>query len=372
MKTKKVLIIGAGWAGATAANILKKNNIEVLVVEKDNEVGGHSRSGLINDVIWEPYGAHIFHTNNERVAEFVNKYGLNSNFEHKVITKLMIDGEYRSFSWPPQIEELKTLKQWKNIQSELSNLPSEAVGDTFIDFVISMMGKTLYELFIEGYSIKQWGDELEGLSSRFAPRRIELRSDGYKRLFRDKYEYFPIHGVTPIIQNILEETEIIFSKEINITNIYDISTDFDYILLTCPLDSFLQKNTLNWKGIELKPKFIETNLESTISDAYVVNYPGLEVPFTRTIETKHATKQKVNGTILAEEYPGTNDRHYPIPTPENIYENENEKLKKEIIETLDYKVIFAGRLANYKYINQDQAILEGFEAAEAIIKEINS
>ena len=99
----KVLIIGAGWAGATAANVLKKNNCDVLIVEKDNEVGGHSRSGNINGVIWEPYGAHIFHTNNERVAKFVNNHGLNTKFEHKVLTKLMIDGEYRLFSWPPQI-----------------------------------------------------------------------------------------------------------------------------------------------------------------------------------------------------------------------------------------------------------------------------
>ena len=365
----KVLIIGAGWAGATAANVLKKNNCDVLIVEKDNEVGGHSRSGNINGVILEPYGAHIFHTNNERVAKFVNNHGLNTKFEHKVLTKLMIDGEYRLFSWPPQIDELKTLKQWKKIKSELSSLPSEAEGNTFIEYVVSMMGKTLYELFIEGYSIKQWGDELEGLSSRFAPKRIELRDDGYKRLFRDKYEYFPTHGVTPIIEDILNGVEIMFSKEVNIENISSLSTEFDYVLLTCPLDSFMQKDTLKWKGIKLKPKHTEVGLETTLTETYVVNYPGLEVPYTRTIETKHATKQKINGTVVAEEYPGTNDRHYPIPTPDNIYEKENNNLKLEIINSLGQNVIFAGRLANYKYINQDQAILEGFEAAETILKD---
>jgi UDP-galactopyranose mutase len=121
----------------------------------------------------------------------------------------------------------------------------------------------------------------------------------------------------------------------------------------------------------LKPKYIETDLDSTVTDTYVVNYPGLEVPYTRTIETKHATKQKVNGTIVAEEFPGTNDRHYPIPTPDNIYEKENENLKSEIKNALSQNVIFAGRLANYKYINQDQAILEGFEAAEKIIRNSN-
>ena len=368
MKRKKVLIIGAGWAGATAANILKNNNAEVLVVEKDSEVGGHSRSGIINNIIWEPYGAHIFHTSNERVASFVNHYGLNRNYEHKVITKLMIDDEYHTFSWPPQIDEIKTLKQWDKIKLELSDLPAEPSGDSFIDYVVSMMGSTLYELFIEGYSIKQWGNELNGLSSRFAPKRIELRNDGYKRLFRDKYEYFPENGVSPIIENILEGIEISYSKEINIENIYDFSDEFDSIILTCPLDVFLNRDTLKWKGIKLDPKYFETDEISTISDSYVVNYPGLEVPFTRTIETKHATQQKVKGTIVAEEYPGTDDRHYPIPTPKNIYEQENESLKKEITKTLNQDIIFAGRLANYKYINQDQAILEGFKAAEMILE----
>ncbi len=368
MSKEKVLVVGAGWAGASAAHTLKENNYEVLVVEKDNEVGGHSRSSKINEVIWEPYGAHIFHTSNERVAKFVNSYGLNNNFEHKVITKLMINGEYKTFSWPPQIEELKTLKEWKKINAELSDLPSEPKGETFIEYVTSMLGQTLYEMFIEGYSIKQWGEELNGLSSRFAPKRIELRNDGYKRLFKDKYEYFPKEGVTPIIQNILTGIEILYSKELNIDNISQISEEFDYIILTCPLDAFLQKNTLKWKGIKLEPKYFETDEDGTVSDNYVVNYPGLEVPFTRTIETKHATGQKIKGTIVAEEFPGTDDRHYPIPTPDNIFEKENENLKKEISKTLHQNIIFAGRLANYKYINQDYAIFEGFEAADKIIQ----
>lgn len=368
-KKNKVLVVGAGWAGASAANVLKQNNYEVLVVEKDNEVGGHSRSGIIKNVIWEPYGAHIFHTSNESVASFVNKHGLNRNYEHKVITKLMIDGEYRTFSWPPQIDELKTLKEWNKIKSELSELPAEPYGENFIDYVVSMMGSTLYEMFIEGYSIKQWGDELHGLSSRFAPKRIELRNDGYKRLFKDKYEYFPENGISPIIKNILKDIDIVYSKEINIENIYDISSGFESIILTCPLDVFLNRDTLKWKGIKLDPKYFETDEKSTVSDSYVVNYPGLEVPFTRTIETKHATQQKVKGSIVAEEYPGTNDRHYPIPTPENIYEIENENLKNEINKVLKNNIIFAGRLANYQYINQDQAILQGFKAANMILQE---
>ena len=131
---------------------------------------------------------------------------------------------------------------------------------------------------------------------------------------------------------------------------------------------FFTKDSLKWKGIKLEPKYYKTSEDETVSDNYVVNYPGLEVPYTRTIETKHATKQKIVGTIVAEEFPGTNDRHYPIQTPDNIFEKENESLKQQISKLLDHKAVFAGRLANYKYINQDQAILEGFEAADKIIE----
>ena len=102
----KVLVVGAGWTGATIANVLHKNNIDVLLVEKDNTIGGHSRSSEINQVIWEPYGAHIFHTSNEKVARFVNSHGMVRPYEHKVITEIRDKNDTFSFL-PPQIEELK-------------------------------------------------------------------------------------------------------------------------------------------------------------------------------------------------------------------------------------------------------------------------
>ena len=148
---KKVLIVGAGWTGATIANILQKNNVDVLVVEKDIIVGGHSSSSETNKVVWEPYGAHIFHTSNEEVAKFVNKHGLTRKYEHKVITEIDMFDEKMLLSWPPQIDELMRLPNWKNIEKDLQNLPNSPEGETFIDYIVSMMGKTLYEMFIEGY-----------------------------------------------------------------------------------------------------------------------------------------------------------------------------------------------------------------------------
>ena len=104
-----------------------------------------------------------------------------------------------------------------------------------------MMGPTLYEMFIKGYSIKQWGDNLKELSSNFAPKRVELRNDGYKRLFRDTYEFFHPEGATPIIKNVLGQVDIELKKQIDIDNIDDEFKNFDHLILTCPLDSFLKK-----------------------------------------------------------------------------------------------------------------------------------
>ena len=361
MTKKRYLIIGAGWSGATIAKLLNDSGNEVKILEKENYIGGHSSSFLYNDVIWEPFGAHIFHTNNETVAKFVQKHGMTRKYEHKVLTKFSLNDEEFLMSWPPQVEELKKLPNWKLVKKELEKLPSDPSGKNFEDYVISMMGPTLYELFIKGYSIKQWGDNLKELSSAFAPKRIQLRSDGYKRLFNDKYEFFHPEGASPIIKNVIKNIDIELLNEVNIDNIDDQFKNFDHLILTCPLDGFVNQNILKWRGIKLEPKYFPNlNEDQTITENYVINYPDLKTPYTRTVETKHASGQKVNASVVAYEYPGTNDKHYPYPTVERIYEKENEKLKNVIQKNFSNKVSFCGRLANYTYINQDQAIAQSF------------
>lgn len=367
MSKKKYLIIGAGWSGATIANLLTNSGHKVKILEKENYIGGHSSSFYYKDVIWEPFGAHIFHTNNEQVAKFVQSYGMNRNYEHKVLTKFHMEDNDYLLSWPPQIDELKKLPNWKKIKHELSKLEDTPSGNNFEDYVISMMGPSLYELFIKGYSIKQWGDNLKNLSNSFAPKRIELRNDGYKRLFKDKYEFFHPEGASPIIKNIIKDIEIELKKEIDINNVDQEFKNFDHIILTCPLDGFMNMSILKWRGIKLEPKYFDNlNENEKITENYVINYPDLNTPYTRTVETKHASGQQVRASVVAYEYPGTDDKHYPIPTVDNIYEIENDKLKNEIVNYFGNNVSFCGRLANYTYINQDQAIEQSFKLFEKL------
>ena len=150
-------------------------------------------------------------------------------------------------------------------------------------------------------------------------------------------------------------------KEVNIDNVENEFRNFDHLILTCPLDGFVKQEILKWRGIKLEPKYFPNlDKDQKITENYVINYPDLDIPYTRTVETKHASGQQINGSVVAYEYPGSNDKHYPYPTVERIYEKENEKLKKSLRKEFLDNVSFCGRLANYTYINQDQAIAQAF------------
>ena len=110
----------------------------------------------------------------------------------------------------------------------------------------------------------------------------------------------------------------------------------------------------------------------TVTRGYVINHPSRKVPYTRTIETKHATGQRIAATVVSEEYPGSTDRHYPFPTPEALHERTNRKLKDEIRALSPIPVYFCGRLANYQYINQDEAIRQGFDVADEALQELTT
>lgn len=109
-------------------------------------------------------------------------------------------------------------------------------------------------------------------------------------------------------------------------------------------------------------------VDGTATSGYVINHPSLRVPYTRTIETKHASGQRIKATIVSEEYPGSPERHYPVTTPNRRFERQNERLKDELRERSAVPIFFCGRLANYRYINQDEAIREGFTIAKEVLE----
>jgi UDP-galactopyranose mutase len=372
--SKRVAVVGAGWSGAVTAERLSAGGIDVEVFERAANVGGHSRSETLNGVVYEPNGAHIFHTSNEDVADYVHRFGLSRPYEHCVKAQVHIgdDDTPTLLSWPPQLQELRDLPLWPTIEKELAQLPAAPAGEDFETFVMSLMGPTLYNLFIRDYTAKQWGRPATELSSSFAPKRVELRDDGYRRLFRDRWEFFPANGMNSVIEGVLAKSSVTCGAELLVDDLAGMQGDFDAFVVTAPLDRLLGRDgELEWRGIHLRSRYVPVERpEETSTPAYVVNWPDARYPFTRTVETKHATGQQVMGTVVSEEYPGAPARHYPVPTVDRRFEALNERYKEEVRSRLDRPVYFCGRLANYLYINQDQAIEQGFKCSAEVLADL--
>ena len=364
----KALIIGSGLTGSTAAYVLSSNGWDVTVHESSYVVGGHVRTAEFNGILYEQNAVHISHTDNDKVIELLQK--LSKWVDYKHILKTQVPPGLMSF--PPQIDELKSLSEWPQIEEELSKLPENPDTTNFETYAISIMGKTLYEWFILPYTQKQWGTDPKNLSSSFAPKRIDFRTDGYLPLFRDKWQAFPDGGWTQLIETMLSSYPIkiwLGKKETEKTVEWD---KYDAVIVTAPLDDFLEMEQLPWRGVRVEHEYIP-DIEGCFLPAATVNHPGLDKEYTRRTETKWMSGQngKVKGTFVTHEYPGSNDKHYPIDDVNNENRKKANKLKSILIEKHP-NAITAGRLANYVYINTDQAIMQGMNAAEKAIKYINN
>ena len=372
---RRIGVVGAGWTGAVAGRQLTDAGFAVEVLEKTSVVGGHSRAETMNGVVYEPNGAHIFHTDNEAVNKFVNAHGLTRPYDHKVLTEVFLspdDAESHLLSWPPQVEELEVLPVWPTVERELASLPPKPIGDNFEDFVVSMMGRTLYDLFIRDYTAKQWGRPATELSARFAPKRVELRRDGHRGLFRDRWQYFPPNGINEVIESVLSTVAVTLDTEITVDDADRLGQDYDAVIVTAALDDFARcPGELEWRGIEMRSRYEPTDDPGgVLTPAYVTNRPSTRVPYTRTVETKHATGQQIGGTVISEEMPGAPRRHYPVLTADGANERRNTELAQKIAEHFDIPVYFAGRLATYRYINQDEAIADAMAAADRVAAEL--
>lgn len=359
----RAFIVGSGLTGATAAWWLKKHDWEVVVAERSVVTGGNIRGERMCGVEYEPHGAHISHTSNMEAADIIQQHCTLLPYRHKVRTR--VNG--REVSWPPQVTELADFDEWPQIQKELENLPSEPDKTNFETYAVSIMGRTLYEWFIYGYTFKQWGREPRELSSSFAPKRIDLRADGYLDLFRDPVQGWPRGGWITMIDSMLKGIPVELNRQQGADS-FD-PGDWDAVVVTAPLDEFLGLDPLEWRGVRLEHIWTP-GIKGTLLSAGVVNEPSISVPYTRRIETKHMSGQSghIEGTVISYEYPGAPARHYPVDDVEGNNRRRATEYKQTLISELGSHVIPAGRLANYVYVDSDQAIMQGLAAARKAMK----
>lgn len=364
MSKKSCLIVGSGLTGSTAAWKLAESGWKVTIYEAELLVGGHVRTAEFGGLLYEQNGIHVFHTENEKAMQHISRFTELIPYEHRVLTEILLG----TFSWPIQLEELEKLPNWKTIEREITNLPSNPIDTNFETYAISLMGKTLYQMFVEPYTRKQWGEDPKNLSASFAPKRIDFRRDGNKKLFKDKYQGWPRGGWTNLIEKMLLENpiEIILGRCVTEDSIT--WSDFDAVIVTAPLDQFLNEEQLPWRGVKVEHHFFPKARRFKLQ-AGQVNHPGMDEKYTRRTETKWMSGQSEThlGTFVTYEFPVSNLRHYPVDDKNG----ENKKRANSLKQQLKFKhsnAIVAGRLANYVYINTDQAIIQGLNAANRALR----
>lgn len=372
-----VLIVGAGLTACTVAHALARDGIECVLLERAPVPGGLIRSELMEGVIYEPHGSHIFHTEDAEVWELATAMTPFRPYRHRV--DIIVEG--RRLNWPPLLSDVDRLPDGERIKRELlarrdQQLDPEkrAQSANFEDWCLELMGRDLYELFVRPYTEKQWGRPARELPAVFAPRRVSVRWDDNPYLFPDPYQGWPAgpRGYTDLIEGLLgnDGIELRTGEDVTLETLDQYLSDIDpaAVVLTCPLDVFTGSpfGELEWRGILVRSVHVP-HVEYAQS-AMVVNYPAHEYPFIRVHETKHASGQKCEGTVLGFEFTGAPTRYYPIESKRN--RALNSRYQEYVRDSVSARSLyFAGRLANYVYIDMDDCMRQALDCAAEVAAE---
>lgn len=359
------LVVGAGFAGSSAARLLAESGCKVLVLDQRPHVAGNAYDEYdANGVLVHRYGPHIFHTNSDRLFQFLSRFTEWLPYEHRVLA--MRDGKYYEFPINRRvINEIFNL-----------NLSSDKAVEVFLDtvreqtqaprnaeeYVVAQVGRELYEKFFHEYTKKQWGVNPR-LLSKSVTARIPYRCDNENRYFTDRYQGMPRHGYTLLFQELLEHSKIDVS----------LSTAFEpvhacriarHIIYTGPVDAFYDHRLgyLPYRSLRFEHKHL------TDRDWYqpvgTVNHPT-NVPYTRVTEFKRLTGQRCQGTSIVTEFPQSKGMpFYPMPT---TAAGELFRAYQKLAQN-EAGVTFVGRLAEFRYYNMDQACAAGINAAKDVLK----
>lgn len=365
---KKNLIVGAGVSGAAIANLIaEKLNEQVVIIDKKSHLAGNSHDFRDeNGIMIHKYGSHIFHTNSEKVWNFVKKFSDFNQYMHKVYA--LIDGIETTIPFnfntlynvfPQKLAEKieEKLLQKFEYNSKVPILEFLKQDDKDLKFLADYV----YEKIFLHYTTKQWGVQPEKIDSAVTARvPVYLSKDN--RYFQDKYQGIPLNGYTKLVENMLNLPNI----EVRLNTDYkEVNEKFDRIFYTGSIDEFFDYKfgMLPYRSVNFK---FETHEKNFYQQNSVINYP-CNYDFTRIHEFKHYLNDKSEKTVIAKEYSedfelAKNERYYPILNAENLalYNRYLEEAKKL------NNVYFLGRLGDYKYYDMDKAILRAIELFEEV------
>lgn len=358
----KYVVVGAGLAGLTMAeriaNVLGE---KVLVIEKRNHIGGNIYDSYNEDgILIHNYGPHIFHTNDQGVYQYLSDFTKWNDFWHRVLT--YVDGNL--IPMPITVETINKLYHLNLDCSEVEGFLKKQAIDikeikTSKDVALSKVGQDIYEKIFETYTRKQWGIDPGELDTSVISR-IPIRFNRDTRYFSDKYQGMPTHGYTKMCEKMAANQNIKIMLNTDYKEIID-GISYDTLIYTGATDDFYQykHGKLSYRSINF---VFETFDKEEYQEAPVVNYPN-DYDYTRITEFKKLSWQEHKKTTICKEFPcAEGEPYYPFPTKEckaqfALYEAE---MKKET------KVIFIGRLAEYRYYNMDAVVRRALDAFEQI------
>lgn len=361
------LIVGAGLFGAVFACEMKKKGRRCLVIDKREHLGGNIYTEEIMGIHVHKYGAHIFHTSNKKVWEYINQY---AEFNRFVNSPMAI---YQGELYPLPFNMNTFYKMWgvktpaearKKIAEQIAELP-KGEPRNLEEQALLLAGRDIYEKLIQGYTEKQWGRACTELPP-FIIKRIPLRFTYDNNYFNDLYQGIPIGGYTSIVEKLLEGVEVHtgvnykeWKEKESIQGIR-----WGKLLYTGMIDEYFdyRLGALEYRSLRFEQETI-AECDNWQGNA-VFNYTEREVPYTRIIEHKHFEFGTQKGTVITREYPAAwqlgEESYYPVN------DEKNQALFQDYQKLAEAEpgVLFGGRLGQYKYYDMDQVIAAALDMAE--------
>ena len=360
MIKKDFVIVGSGPTGSTIARILTDHNQDVIILDRRDHFGGNvfdyrHESGIKI----HKYGPHYFRCGSEKIWNFLNRFTTFYDWSARLLSK--VNSEY--LNWPVNQDYIEKIvgKKWEIFKGEPMN---------FEEACLTKMPWQLYELFIKGYTEKQWGVKATELDKELAVRITINKSNVNSLTPNHKWNALPRYGYTEMMQNMIDgiplelELDYLLNKEKVIAN--------KMLIFTGPIDEFFgnKYGKLKYRGQNRRIEYLES--VDQYQPSIQVNYPNANEPRIRTIEWKHLMhpdeKSKVKGTVLTHETPFTpeNANQYEYPFPDKINKDLYEQYKAEANKLNN--VLICGRLGEYRYYDMDQAVGRAMKLAEEILQ----
>ena len=356
------LIVGAGLFGAVFANEAKKRGKRCLVIDKRGHIAGNIYTENTEGINVHKYGAHIFHTNDKRVWDYIGNFAEFNRYTNTPVAVYKnelynLPFNMNTFS---KMWNIKTPDEAKNIINKQIKEAGVVESKNLEEQALSLVGRDIYEKLVKGYTEKQWGKRACELPA-FIIKRLPVRFTYDNNYFNDKYQGIPIGGYTAIIEKMLDGCEVRTGCSFDAVKN---EVKYKKLVYTGMIDEYFDFSlgALEYRTLHFESKTLETD---NFQGNAVVNYTEYEIPYTRIIEHKHFEKCESDKTVITYEYPASwkkgDEPYYPINDEKNnaLYEKYASLAKKE------KNVIFGGRLGMYKYYDMDKVIASALECADA-------